>query len=190
MAKRPKRVGVIAEDKSDVRVIETLMRKMAKRPFTVAHFVGNGCGKIVGKCNAWAANLRERGCNYLVLIHDLDSAQLSVLKGRIEAALGNWLTASTVIVIPVREIEAWLLADHVAITTAMNLKNPLNKVDNPEAIQRPKERLGELIYTKSEHARRYINSVDNEKIAAACSPTNLERCSSFQPFRAFVTDNI
>jgi hypothetical protein len=69
--KRRKSIGIIAEDKSDVAVLEYLIAKLAANPFSVKPFVGNGCGKIVGKCRSWAQNLYNSGCQYLLIVHDL-----------------------------------------------------------------------------------------------------------------------
>jgi len=47
-------------------------------------------------------------------------------------ALGRRSDRRRVVVIPVREIEAWLLADHEAVSKAFKLDPALRKQANPE----------------------------------------------------------
>jgi len=161
-----------------------------RSPYSIRSFKGDGCGKIIGKCHSWSQNLYEQGCQYLLIVHDLDTNNLIELRAKISSALGVTPIDRHLIVIPVREIEAWLLADHDAINTAIKLRTPLTWIANPESIQNPKERLARLVYLKSLHTRRYINTIDNVKIAAASKSSNLMRCKSFVPFFNFITANI
>ncbi|SRR5260370_5389988 len=181
------RIGIIAEDNSDVDVIRSIVGKIARRKFGVDKFVGHGCGKLRSKCRAWSGNLRERGCTLLILVHDLDRANLGVLNASLAAALTPCPITLNIIVIPVREIEAWLLADHEAIRKAMNLSKAIGKIKNPEAITRPKEHLRDLVWVRSGHKSRYVNSIHNVKIAEACSIANLRRCASFKPLENFLS---
>ncbi len=190
LPKGTKFVGIIAEDVSDVSVLNHLIGKLAKSNFKIRYFAGGGCGKIIGKCRAWAQNLKEQGCSCLFLVHDLDTARLNQLRNAIEAALGQSPIEPHVIIIPVREIEAWLLADEKAINKAMKLKRVLSRIVNPEGIQRPKERLGTIVYINSGHSKRYVNTIHNPQIAAECAPANLRRCPSFVPFSTFVSTHI
>ena len=185
-----KNVGVIAEDESDVAVISRLMEKLTKNSFVIRRFVGCGCGKIIGKCNAWATNLHIQGCRYLILVHDLDKKDLGALKLSLKKALDRCPISNHTIVIPIQEIEAWLLADSVAIAKVMNIRTPLKRISDPESINNPKEYLARLIYMKSGHTRSYINTVHNEKLARVCSINELKRCGSFRLFQKFVVENI
>jgi hypothetical protein len=185
-----KLVGVIAEDTSDINTIDILIRKIAHSRYSIKSFKGDGCGKIIGKCRAWSQNLFEQGCRYLLIFHDLDKKDIAQLRAKLASALGVCPIERHLIVIPVEEIEAWLLADHAAITATMNLKTPQKAIADPENIRNPKERLARLVYEKSRHARRYINTVDNVKIASALKPENLMRCRSFVPFYDFIRANI
>jgi hypothetical protein len=103
--KSRKSIGIIAEDQSDVDVLTVLIGKIAKRPFSVRRIVGGGCGKIVGKCRAWAQNLQAQGCRYLLVVHDLDTRNIGDLRNQLEAALRPCPIGQHLIVIPVREIE-------------------------------------------------------------------------------------
>jgi Domain of unknown function (DUF4276) len=179
-------VGIIAEDESDVDVISILMRKMARKPFGLKRQIGRGSGRIRGKCRAWANTLKHRGCNLLIIVHDLDARELRQLYRDLCEALGASPIADHAIIIPVRELEAWLLADHTAIQRAFRFRAPLGQIANPQGIQRPKEFLRDLIYQRSERRIIYLNTVHNVKIAEQCTPANLRRCESFQPLADFV----
>ncbi|MEJ0049602.1 MAG: DUF4276 family protein [Methylovirgula sp.] len=189
-SRRVKRIGIIAEDHSDVGVLNQLIGKIAKSPYTIRPFAAGGCGKMLGKADAWSKNLYDQGCRYLILVRDLDKENPATLHGSLVSALGDILSKSRIVVIPVREIEAWLLADNEAIFRAMKLKKILAPIANPEAVADPKKLLARLIYTNSEHTRRYINAIHNEKIAAECSYDSLLRCNSFKPFAQFIEQHI
>ena len=74
VSKRAIRVGILAEEDSDVAVVRLLLQKIVpSRSFGVRYFVGHGCGKLRYKCNVWAAQLADRGCSALLVIHDLDA---------------------------------------------------------------------------------------------------------------------
>jgi hypothetical protein len=184
------RIGIIAEDKSDVEVIDTLLRKMTTKPFKVLDFVGNGCGKIVGKCHAWAQNLRRRGCSALIVVHDLDKKNVATLSRDLATALAPCPIVKFVVVIPVREIEAGLLADETAINTAIAAKSALKRVANPETDPDPKRTLRRLIARASDRQTVYSNTVHNVKIARHASIPKLRRCGSFEPFYKFTRQHL
>ena len=169
-------IGIIAEDQSDVEVIDPIIAKISKVRYTIRRIVGNGSARIRAKCGVWAQNLRSRGCKLLIVVHDSDSSDPDKLRNEIKAALGSSAVGSCLIVIPVREIEAWLLADHGAIGRALRLYYPLNKISNPESILRPKEKLRDLIYNKSRPRIKYVNSVHNKRDAMECTLQSLARC--------------
>src|ERR1035437_9325618 len=66
-------IGIIAEDMCDVESVKELIYLIiGNRKKGEKHFVGKGCGKISRKCNAWAKQLNLKGCEVLIIIHDLD----------------------------------------------------------------------------------------------------------------------
>ncbi len=182
------RIGIIAEDDSDVDVVDQLIPKVVPgKEYSIRKFVGHGCGRIQGKCAQWAIVLKARGCTMLIVLHDLDTRVLSKLESELRQILGHCPIQKNVIVIPIREIEAWLLSDNVAIQKAMNLGSVVPRVPNPQNITDPKKKLGEIIYLRSGKRKRYLNSVDNRKIAAEIDLNNLRRCSSFVPMEEFLS---
>lgn len=180
------RLGIIAEDSSDVEVVATILHKIAPRKtFAVKRFVGNGCGKLHSKCRAWAEQLASSGCTVLLLVHDLDRKVLKSLRGSLERALNPSPVAKHLIVIPVEEIEAWLLADPVAVKEVFKLKKAPNIPPKTENISDPKGKLTEIVWFGSGKSRRYINAIHNTKIAERVSVAALRKCASFRPLFDF-----
>ncbi|CCE02825.1 DUF4276 family protein [Bradyrhizobium sp. STM 3809] len=185
-----KKIGIIAEDKSDVAVIKVLIERIRNSPVSVKHFVGNGCGKLVGKCGAWSRELARLGCEYLVVVHDLDRRKLSELEGTLRRALAVNPIQASLIVIPVQEIEAWILSDEIALSKFFGLKRPIKQIANPETVANPKEQIGTLIYRHSGGGKRYVNTLHNERLAGQIRISRLRACSSFLPLENFVKRNL
>ena len=171
--------GVIAEDKSDVAVIrEILSMYFESQSFSLKHYAKGGCGKVKRKCSSWAKNLHMRGCQIIIIVHDRDKNNVNYLqkdlKNRIEAAnIDNYL-----IVIPIQEIEAWLLADPGALMAAFNLRERPKIVADTESIDSPKYYLRKLM--RSRYNKIYIHTTHNAKIASHMNIENLRKCQSFK----------
>ena len=70
-------ITVIAEDESDYEVLREITLKLLL-PYTNVGFkksLARGSGALRRKCRAYAMNLVERGCPYIVVMHDLDDNQ-------------------------------------------------------------------------------------------------------------------
>lgn len=144
-------LGVIAEDHSDVDVIDILTRKITQTPLTVRRAIAHGSGDLQKRALERARVLHAKGCTHLMLVRDSDHHSLADLSARLTKALEGAPIARRAVVIPVRAIEAWLLADHAAINSEFRLRRPLKPQPNPESLRDPKSRLGDL-------ARRRIES--------------------------------
>jgi hypothetical protein len=184
-------IGVIAEDSSDVDVVDELIKKMhVRKKYSIKKFLGHGSGKIRGKCIQWAGNLRTRGCSILIVVHDLDEYVLSDLESHFRTELVNCPIPKHIVVIPIREIEAWLLSDNLAIKKALNLKENIAPIANPQLEIDPKRKLRDLIYIKSGKTKRYVNTSDNRKIASELDLEKVRICPSFLPLESFVQKNL
>jgi hypothetical protein len=182
-------IGIIAEETNDVDVLYHLTCKLIKESsFSFKRFVGHGCGKLRKKCSAWARNLLARGCSHLIVVHDLDDADLTILHLELEAAISHVAFGASLILIPVREMEAWLLADANAVATAFNLKKTPKCPSNPEEVLDPKKKLGEIVWASGK--KQYVNTIHNAKIAKEMSIPELNKCKSFLPFPKFVMENL
>ncbi len=184
-------VGLIGEDESDTDVLGTIIRRASPaRRFKFKTFHGHGKGKIIGKCNQWAQNLRDRECTALILAQDLDDESHFKVFNELKNALEPSTIANYCIVIPVRMIEAWILSDAEAIKTALNLPSTPNDIPNPESLMDPKSKLRDLIYTLSKKRRRYMLTKDNGRIAAHLRIECLRKCPSFMPLHDFITSRL
>ena len=142
-------------------------------------FVGNGCGKLRRKCGAWARNLVQQGCSYLILVHDLDTCDEAELRTKLTAAIGPAGAKVSVVLIPKREIEAWLLYDAAALASAFNESKAPPLPADPEKLADPKSHLRELVWKK--YRKRYLHTLHNEKIAEHIQMSLLRPSTSFAP---------
>ncbi len=185
----PHRIGIIAEDDSDVESARVLIRRISKRDdIGVKRFVGQGCGRINRKCQSWASTLRLKGCRHLIIIHDLDRKHLAALRYQLEQAIYPSPITPYLICIPIEEMEAWWLSDPEAIRKALNLRVTPRVKGRPQDILSPKEHIGQLVRVCSQKTKKYLNTEHNAKIAEHVSLTKLRTCTSFIPFQAFVSD--
>ncbi|MEJ2065754.1 MAG: DUF4276 family protein [Reinekea sp.] len=184
-----KKIGLIMEDKSDIEVIDQFLKKyMDESSFSIKKFIGNGCGKLKNKCDIWTKNLFDMGCYCVIIFHDLDRNNENDLREELLKKVPEKTYPKSLIVIPIEEIEAWLLSDEKAIKQVFNLKARPKKIANPETIKSPKEHIRDMVWRQGK--KRYLNTVHNKRIASIITLDNLKRCPSYIPFHDFVTDNI
>lgn len=183
-----KRIGIIAEDKSDFESSKVLIKRITQKDnIGFRKALGNGCGKLRRKASAYAVDLKNRGCDTLILIHDLDRHDYSKLLLELESKLKCSPIHNKFICIPIEELEAWFLADPEGIKKTFNLKSKPNIKGLPETIPSPKEKLGELIYHHSNKRTIYLNTKHNETLSLNLSIDLMKKKSnSFQEFYEFV----
>jgi hypothetical protein len=181
------KIGIVAEDFSDVQVIQTLMGKLSNKVFSSAPFVGKGSGKLKTKLPAWCTSFRQRGITSIVVVHDRDEHDEAMLKALLEGLIPKNVFRTAAVVIPVQEIEAWLLVDTKAIKTALKLETEPKEIFHPERIASPKERLESLVRQNSKgRQKQYVNAVHNPLIAESLTLSKLKKCPSFAHFEVFV----
>lgn len=184
-----KKIGVIAEDSSDVSVINVILEKyLLSNEFSIKKFVGNGCGKLRNKCGAWANMLNKSGCEHIMVFHDRDRNQEKDIRDNLESKVCKEDFPNSIIIIPVEELEAWLLTDTKAIKSAFNLRKAPKRISDCEAIESPKEFLRDVVWQIGK--KRYLNTTHNKKIAEQSNVSNFLRCKSYKPFDKYVRENI
>lgn len=192
--KKNVKVGIIAEDDSDVSSIKVIINRISGRNIGVESFVGRGCGNIKKKCGSWVNTLKLKGCSILVIIHDsdfLDSSGINSLKNEINRLISPCPISKNIIVIPVQELEAWFLSDPDGIKSALNLKKLPNIQRNPEFIDSPREFLEDLVLKTSQGEKIYIHTKHNGVLSNHTSLDLMkQKCSSFLPFFEFISSNI
>lgn len=185
-------IGVIAEDNSDVAVLYELTSKLiTPNRFAFKRWVGGGCGMLRRKCAAWAKNLLQRGCTHLVVIHDLDTNLESKLREELTKYIKDIAFDRYIILIPIHEVESWLLADAAALQKVFNMNRIPQTPCNPEAIMKPKERLRDIVFKNTKKEKRYLNTIHNQKIAKELRIGELKRkCASFRSYPVFIANII
>lgn len=178
-------VGIIAEDNSDVGVIKEILEKyFDSNSYSIKKFVGNGCGKLKQKCPSWAGNLIKRGCDFILVFHDLDDNDEAKLRRTLSDKLDSVSIAEYLVIIPIQEMEAWLLSDPAALKKTFRLRRPPRIIANTATIESPKEYLRDLVWRAGKI--RYLNTVHNIKIARNISLSNFRRCASFHSLDAYL----
>jgi Domain of unknown function (DUF4276) len=180
------KIGVIAEDYSDVAVMKQITLTLLK-PHRVGFrpFIGDGCGKLRRKVSAWARILVKQECESVLVIHDLDRFDERELRSELSPAVADCGARVTVVLIPKQEIEAWLLYDKRAIAQAFREKAAPKLPGNPESLNDPKKYLRELVWKK--YHKHYLNTVHNETIAKHIDVSLLKRSESFAPQFVFAS---
>jgi Domain of unknown function (DUF4276) len=178
------KIGIIAEDDSDVAVLrEITLTLLRPRVAGFKRFVGGGSGKVRRKCGAWASNLVKQGCPWIVVIHDLDEHNEVNLRAELTASIAPSRAPFSIVLIPKREIEAWLLYDRQAIAKAFKEHRLPKLPGNPESLADPKKHLRDLV--RKSYRKEYLNTVHNAQIAKHISAQSLRTSPSFFPHFAF-----
>ena len=182
---KSRQIGIIAEEINDVEVLAELTSKFIRRnAYSISRFVGHGCGKLRRKLAAWATVLRDRGCEILVVLHDSDGADQGVLRAELDASLRRSAAQfdAIIVLIPVEELESWLLCDPDALRLTFNMKKAPKLPARPENQKSPKEFLRDLVNNASN--AEYANTIHNLRIAQRLSISALEKCPSFGRYPA------
>ncbi|MBD3648418.1 MAG: DUF4276 family protein [Pseudomonadales bacterium] len=179
-------IGIIAEDRSDVETLDVLASRLVRHnQYKVRNFVGRGGGRLKKKCGAWAKDLCRKGCTALIVAHDLDDACEEELRRELQSSFVAEDFEESLVLIPIREIEAWLLADRHALKDVLSTKTLPKVPRNPETIVDPKKEIRKVV--KAVGGNSYINTVHNSLIAANAKVEEIyKRCKSFRPYHDFI----
>lgn len=175
--------AVLGEDRSDAETLATLVRRI--RPNVGVKKKGfNSCAELVRKGARVLVALASDGVDRFVVCHDADGPDPTIKRDLVEKQVvqRSGLEIPICIVIPVQEIEAWIIADELAIQKVI-LGFSLSPVLHPETIQSPKEWLeresrgnnSKPRYSHATHNPRVAEHLDLNKVAG--------KCPSFKAFR-------
>jgi hypothetical protein len=185
--------GVIGEDKSDVATLKVLIKRLAKNESLSVKTKGySGCAEMLRKgakqFHAWAGISVTK----FIVCYDADKDPPNQ---RFKVAFDQILDEATAsgeycIVIPVQELEAWILADIAAVKNVFTSWSPQTQIVTPENIVDPKEHLEKLSRMQNNRPR-YIHAVHNEVLARHLDlKVVAQKCISFTPLRDFVVNNV
>ena len=185
---RVRAVAIITEDESDYWPIRILIQRIANsESITFKGKFGNGSGKLVGKCHAWSRELHIKGCDLLIIVHDLDTDNYSELNKLLNDKLKDSPIKNRYICIPVKELEAWFLADIEAIKKAFNIRHFSKIKGLPENINKPKETLINMIYRQSGNKIPYTTMRGKEIAVHLDLTRTATRAKSFKDFKEFIS---
>lgn len=186
------RYAVLGEDISDVETLRELIWKLAGSERLKVMMKGyHGCGQLLRKGARDVDEFWRQGCERFVIAYDADRDD--PVARRAEAYLrvvepSRAASSTCCVVVPVQEIEAWLLADVSAVTKKWPNWRP-EPIANPERVRDPKETLIKLS-RDSQQRPRYSNAVDNPRLARLIDLEIVEKkCPSFRVLAEFVRAN-
>lgn len=180
------KIGLIAEDDSDVEVIKEIIKNIRKIKCSYKAFAPEGCSKVRDKCTKYVTQLFEWGADLVLVFHDLDRRKIEELRKDLTSRVNAAPKCRLCIIIPVEEIEAWFLADENAINNSFLRPCILKGVPSPEKIVDPK---GFITRKSRIHGKpRYSNTTHNGKIASKLDLSKVYiKCPSYRPFHDAIT---
>jgi hypothetical protein len=180
--------AIIGEDTSDTETLAVLIRRLAADPKLPVRPKGyNGCAEMLIKGAKQLRAMADAGCTRFVVCYDADRADPAE---RREMVLDRIVRPSGVepccVVIPVQEIEAWILADIEAVTHVFPSWTPRRFAEAPETIDSPKEVLTALSRASNKKPI-YSHATHNPRVAEHLRLDVVRnRCPSIGPLIDFV----
>jgi len=125
------------------------------------------------------------GCTRFVVSYDADGPDPNPHLAELRWAISGFDSSQCCLLVPVQELEAWILADIEAVTHEFTGWKP-SPISNPENIRSRKEHLEKL--SRDGRARpRYNHATDNSRIARHLDCDKVAaKCRSFRPLVEFV----
>lgn len=181
--------GIIAEDPSDVEALKVIVRRLkddTSLPILAKGY--SGCSEMLRKGSSQFRLFAKRGVEKYIICYDSDRADPE--QRRQEAKTKIWDDANIhgdcCVVVPVQELEAWILADIGAVSNIIKSWSPSStSIPNPETIPDPKEHLEKL--SRINHRPRYSHAIHNSRVAQYLD-LNLvaKKCPSFSILKDFI----
>lgn len=185
-----KAIGLIVEDNSDFNSLKIIISRIVKKDnLTFKKAIGNGCGKMKRKAVSYADILSRKGCDLVILVHDLDRNDLATLQNELTKLLNTSNAKNKFVCIPIEELEGWFLADPEGIKDVFQLSRIPNVKGNPENIDSPKERLEDFVHQCSDKSKLYLNTKHNDLLSANLDLDKISKnCNSFRELEEFITE--
>jgi hypothetical protein len=180
--------GILGEDSSDADTLKVLVRRLAiDQSLSIKTKGFNGCSEMLRKGAAHLRAFANLGCTQFVICHDADESDPSVINEKVMSQIVRKAEISQgyCVIVPVQELEAWILADIQAVSKVFTSWKP-QPISNPEGIRSPKEYL-EKLSQASNHKPRYAHAVHNARVAEHLDiDLVMTKCPSFLPLATFV----
>ncbi len=180
--------GILGEDSSDVATLRVLVRRLADDESMPIRTKGySGCAQMLRKGARQLRSFSNLGCTRFIICHDADGSDPEPNRERVKNKIikPSGISDDYCIVVPVQELEAWILADIECATNIFSSWRP-NAIQNPESISSPKEHLEKLSRT-SRQKPLYRHAVHNEQMAKHLDLNKISRkCPEFKVLEKFV----
>ena len=180
---------ILAEDHSDAETLDVLVRRIRGAGVNRVHRRGfGGCGELCRKAGAHIELFSKQGATHFIICHDSDGNDPVEIRNKVRSRVGAKIDLKRVIheiIVPVEELEAWIIADESAINKAiprLSIKETLH----PETIKNPKEWL--IKQSRDSRSRPlYAPATFNCQVAKHIDIAKVERkCPSFHELTMFV----
>jgi hypothetical protein len=183
---RPLTVGLFAEGKSDLQFLGgVLERQLTKLSFEGGEFDFSGVLPAQVSTVSVASRLDEAvvgaaaGCNLVFVHHDHNEAgKIEALRGRLDSA--GVARGRIVAVVPVRETEAWMLADREALAAIRGTRL--------EGVPDSARALEGLADPKATLRTARGGSVDDELFQRLGNTVRLDRLAELPAYQSFLQD--
>ena len=188
--KKIKSIGLIVEDNSDFNSFKIIISRVIKKSnLTFKKAIGNGCGKMKRKAVSYANLLSKKGCELIILVHDLDRNNLTQLRNELNQLINSSQAKYNFVCIPIEEIEGWFLGDPEGIRDVFDLNRTPKVSGKPELVASPKEKLEDFVYLCSNKSKIYLNTKHNDLLSANLDLEKIRsKCNSFKELEEFITD--
>lgn len=182
--------AILAEDRSDAEVLVILVRLIAGRGDLKVYKKGfGGCGELCRKAASHILDFSRQGASRFIICHDSDGKDPEIVRKSVRNGIGGKVDLKGLayaIIVPVQELEAWIIADEKAITSAIRTLK-IAEVRKPEEITSPKE----WLVRKSREGQRskplYDPATFNEQVARHLDISKVQaKCPSFRELVEFV----
>jgi hypothetical protein len=183
--------GLIGEDKSDVDTLKILIRRIANNDTVSIKAKGySSCGEMLKKGARQLHLFKALGCKKFIICYDSDRDCPKKRKQEIVDKVISKVGFKGVFcaLVPIQEIESWILADLKAVSKIITSWNPTEEINHPETVKDPKEYLEKL--SRQQQRPRYSHATHNPIIARHLDIAKVSmKCSSFRPLIDIVKDS-
>lgn len=198
--------AILGEDDSDVDMLFELVRRIARDPKLPIKKMGyNGCGELLVKGARQIQAYSRLGCSKFIICYDSDRDNPT---DRYKEIVDKIIKKSNVVadfcaLVPVQEIESWILADMDAVSRVIPSWRYDKKIASPELQNDPKEHLIKLsrganlkpLYSNAMHNPRIAQHLNLEIIVMKCASALplfelVQGIGGNHPMRPMVADNL
>ena len=180
--------GILGENESDVATLKILVRRLAGDESLRIKVKGyGGAAEMLRKGARELRSLQSAGCLRFIVCHDADGPDPAPKRRLVTERIVNpsGVGKNCCIVVPVQELEAWILADIECAFKIFSSWRP-DPIAYPEGISSPKEHL-EKLSCHGKHRPRYGHATHNEKIATYLDLDKVrKKCPAFKVLDDFV----